>query len=138
MLTNTILIICKELDTLFQVCDVIHVRKQDELKFETFLGHFVEAIFKEAQQMNFFSFEDIFWTGIVAGQKLKMKLHDDTKFEFTYFPEQYVYKFPCLLSDYVAVHKISRTEMIETWQKLHSEKCSSLLKFISKMSERWI
>lgn len=89
--------------------------------------------------MKFFRFEDIFWTGLVAGRNLHMELLDDTSMEYTFNPNQWVFKFPCLLSEYVAAHKVSSDELVDGWKTLHVQKsCSSILKFISKMSKRWI
>lgn len=85
--------------------------------------------------MKYFPIEDIFWTGLVAGQKLKMKLHDDAAFEYQIFsPTDLILGYPCLLSEYSAMHKVSEESMIITWKKLKAnDECSNVAKCISKL-----
>lgn len=44
------------------------------------LGHMVHSIYDEAMRVPFFTLEDVFYTGYVAGKLLNFRLHDSRKF----------------------------------------------------------
>lgn len=110
------------------------VKIKSIISIHVFLGHLVDTIFNEGLKMKYFPIEDIFWTGLVAGQKLNMRLYDDAAFEYQIFsPTDLILGYPCLLSEYSAMHKVSEESMIITWRKLKAnDECSNVAKLISK------
>jgi hypothetical protein len=66
--------------------------KVTELDFFASVGEFVESIYDTSMTVPFIPMEDVFFTGIIAGGKLKLNLHGDRKFRVSSIPIHY----PCI------------------------------------------
>lgn len=100
----------------------------------------IESIFTKAQDMMYFNFEDVFWTGLVARQKLNMSLHNDVNFTYAYSRDDLAMKFPCLFREYVAIHKASPDVLLKSWQEfVNDDQCSLFARILSAVGliRRW-
>lgn len=100
----------------------------------------IESIFTKAQDMMYFNFEDVFWTGLVARQKLNMSMHNDVNFTYGFSPDDLAMKFPCLVREFVAIHKASPDVLLKAWQEyVNDDDCSLLSKILFAVGviHRW-
>jgi hypothetical protein len=78
--------------------------------------------------MKYFRLEDIFFTGIIAGEILNFNFYGDKG--FCYQNLNFWIKFPCLMSEFIAVHSAT-SDIIEKNWKSHDNKCSIFSTFFS-------
>jgi hypothetical protein len=95
-------------------------------------GQFIDPIFQQANQMNSFKIEDVFYTGMIANEKLKLQLHQAKEFWFeTLF---FWNRFPCVISKFTAFHKTTSDMILKSWTAEVEDDCS----FVSTLFVKYL
>lgn len=83
--------------------------------------------------MKYFRIEDVFYTGLIAGEMLNATFYGDRGFRYQ---NMGLWSHnPCFLHKFIAVHKATPEDIINAWEHTKTQKKCS---FISKLFSSWL